>query len=192
MAFSLGGSKSKSKSTTAETSSGVKTSTLAPDSAALLKARLAEIGGQSYDALDPNAYKAYENPYQDAVIDATTNDINASRDEEANAQRQAMLARGPLGSSDRRGVREAELAGRYDRTLATTIGGLRSAGFNTATGVAQSENNNKNTYSANVQNQINQLLALLASDRVETTAGSSTGTKTGSGYTLSGEYKGGK
>lgn len=177
--LSIGGSKNKSKSKTNETTSGTRTSTLAPDSAALLQQRLAELNGQQYESLDPNAYKAYADPFENDVIAATTADINASRGEEANAQRQAMLARGPLGGSDRRGVREAELAGRYDRTLATTVGGLRSAGFRNATGIAQGENTNRNTFQANIQNQVNQLLQLLASNRVETMDG--TTNRTGSG-----------
>lgn len=192
MALSIGGGKQKSKSQTTQQTSGTRTSTLAPDSAALLQARLAELGGQQYSALDPNAYKAFSNPYENDVIAATTADINASRGEEGNAQRQAMLARGPLGSSDRRGVREAELAGRYDRTLASTIGGLRSAGFNNAQGIAQAENNTKNSFQANIQNQVNQLLALLASNRTETTNGTSTGNTTGSGYNIGAEWSGGK
>lgn len=179
MALSLGGNKSKSKSTQSQTTSGTRTSTLAPDSAALLQQRLSELNGQSYQALDSNAYKAYSDPYEQDVIAGTTADINAARGEEANAQRQAMLARGPLGSSDRRGVREAELAGRYDRTLATTVGGLRSAGYRNAMGVAQNENTNQNTFQANIQNQVNQLLALLASNRTETTNGTATGSSSG-------------
>jgi len=189
MALSLGGDKKKSKATTNQTTSGTQTSTLTGDSAALLKARLAELGGQTYSGLNPSDIAQYENPYQDQVIDATAADINASRDEEANTARQAALARGPLGSSDRRGVREAELAGRYDRTLATTIGGLRARGFDNATGVAQTENANKNTFQQSIQQQVNALLALLAGDRTVTTNGTASGTQTGSSYGLDFGFK---
>lgn len=178
--LSVGGSKSKTKSKATQETSGTRTSSLAPDSAALLQQRLAELNGQQYEGLDPNAYKAFSDPFENDVIAATTADINASRGEEANAQRQAMLARGPLGGSDRRGVREAELTGRYDRTLASTIGGLRSAGFRNAQGVAQAENNTKNAFQANIQAQVNQLLQLLASNRVETTNGTTNSTGSGS------------
>lgn len=179
MALSFGKSKNKSKSTSNQTMNQTSTSTLTGDSRALLQQRLAELNGQEYSALDPNAYEAFLDPFTNQVIEATTADINASRDEEANAQRQAMLARGALGSSDRRGVREAELTGRYDRTLASTIAGLRSSGFRQAQGVAQAENANKNTYQASLQQQINQLLSLLANDRVTTTTGNSSGVSTG-------------
>lgn len=193
MALSIGGNKSKSKNTSNQTMNQTSTSTLTGDSRALLQQRLAELNGQNYEGLDPNAYQAFLDPFTNEVIDATTADINASRDEEANAQRQAMLARGALGTSDRRGVREAELAGRYDRTLASTVAGLRSSGFRQAQGVAQAENSNKNSYKASIEQQINQLLALLANDRVTTTNGVQTGVSTGknSGMNFGFTYGGG-
>ena len=180
MAFSLGGSKNKSKQSSNQTTSQTATSTLTDQSRNLLAQRMAEIQGQEYAAFDPSQIDQYLNPNTQAVIDATSADIDASRGEEANAQRQAMLARGALGSSDRRGVREAELTGRYDRTKATTIAGLRQRAYEQATGVAQGENTNKNTFSANVQAQINQLLSLLANDRVTTSNGTASGSATGS------------
>ncbi len=182
MALSLGGSKNKSKTkqATTQTTSGTQTSTLTDQSRQLLMDRLSEIQGQQYEGFDPADIAQYQNPYQQEVIDATTADIAAARGEEANIQRQAMLARGALGSSDRRGVREAELAGRYDRTLATTIGGLRQGGFDRATGVAQTESANRNNFQGSIQAQINQLLALIAGDRTVTTNGTASGTSTGS------------
>lgn len=193
MALSIGGNKGKSKNTSNQTMNQTSTSALTGDSRALLQQRLAEMNGQSYEGLDPTAYEAFLDPFTNEVIEATTRDINASRDEEANMQRQDMLARGALGSSDRRGVREAELAGRYDRTLASTIGGLRSSGFRQAQGVAQAENANKNTFQASLQQQINQLLSLLANDRVTTTNGVQTGVQTGkqSGMNFGFTYGGG-
>ena len=193
MALSIGGNKGKSKNTSSQTMNQTSTSTLTQQSQALLAKRLAELNGQTYEGLDPNAYEAFMDPYTNEVIDATTADINASRDEEANAQRQAMLARGALGSSDRRGVREAELTGRYDRNLASTVAGLRSSGFRQAQGVAQAENTNKNSFQANIESQINQLLALLANDRVTTTNGSQSGVSTGkqSGMNFGFTYGGG-
>ena len=179
MALSFGKSKNKSKNTSNQTMNQTSTSALTDDSRAILQQRLAELNGQNYEGLDPRAYEAFLDPFTNEVIAATTADINASRDEEANAQRQAMLARGALGSSDRRGVREAELTGRYDRTLASTTAGLRSSGFRQAQQVAQAENANRNNYQANLQQQINQLLSLLANDRVTTTNGVQTGISTG-------------
>ena|GEM_PF-4713029 len=181
MALSIGGSKQKQSGSSNQTS----TTTLSPDAKNLLQQRLAELKGQSYEGLNPADIAQFNNPYQQEVINATTADITAARDEEANMARAAALARGGGATSDRRGVREAELAGRYDRTLATTIGGLRASGYNTATGVAQTENSNKNAFGANLQAQINQLLSLLASETTTNTTGSSRGNASGLNFGFS-------
>ena len=149
MALSLGGSKNKSKSSQTQTQSGTQTSTLTPEARAMLLARQAEIGGQTYQALDPNAYKAYEDPYEQEVINAATADINAGRDVALNDQRAQALARGAKGLSDRRGVYEAETTGQFDRTLASTLAALRSRGYSQSVGIAQGENSNKNQFDAN-------------------------------------------
>lgn len=179
MALSLGGSKNKSKSSTNQQFNQTQTTSLSPRAYGLLTDRIGEIGGREYAALDPNAYKAYEDPYQQEVIDATTADINASRDLAMNDQRKAMLARGALGSSDRRGVEEAETRGQYDRTLATTLAGLRSRGYAQAQGIAQGENTNRNAYQAQTDAMINQLMALLANETTTNSSGTSSGTQKG-------------
>lgn len=172
------GNKNKSKSSSTQQSSGTQTSSLTAASRDALLARMNQIQSQSYQGLDPTAYQAFESPYQQDVIDATTADIQAARALEANNARQAMLARPGGAMSDRRGVAEAELSGRYDRTLATTLAGLRQAGFQQAQGIAQQENTNRNQYQVGLDQQINQLLALLANDRVITS--NSTGSQSGS------------
>lgn len=188
MALSLGGSKNKSKSSQQSTMDQTSSTSLSDRAYGSLTDRIAEVGGQKYQSLDPSAYKDFSNPYEDDVIAATVADITAGRDAEANQQRQAMLARGALGSSDRRGVREAELADKYDRTTATTVGGLRSAGFNAAQGVAQAENANRNQFDAQTQARIDQLLALLGQETTTRTTGKSTGSGTGSGYSFGGGW----
>lgn len=182
MALSLGGGKNKSKSSSTTNQSFDQTSrtSMGDYGKGLLESRLAELGGQNYQGLQTGDVNQWMNPYQQEVIDAATADINASRDQAANQQRQAMLARGALGGSDRRGIYDAELQGQYDRTLATTLGGLRQSGYNQALGVAQQEAANRNNYDQSVQQQINQLLALLAgNDTVTTSSGTSRGTQTG-------------
>jgi len=171
------GSKSNNKSSSQQTSSGTQTSSLTAGSRQALLDRMNQIQGRGYQGLDPTAYQAFESPYQQEVIDKTTADIMAARAQEANAARQAMLARPGGAMSDRRGVAEAELGGRYDRTLATTLAGLRQSGYQQALGVAQQENTNKNQYQASIDQQLNQLLALLANDRVITS--NSTGSQSG-------------
>lgn len=177
--LSIGGSKGKSKQTQTQTTNQTQTSALTPEAKALLAQRMAEVQGQKYDALDPNAYQAYESPYIQEVIDATSADIDASQGVAANEQRAQALARGPKGLSDRRGVYEAELADRFGRTKATTIGGLRQQGFQQAQATAQGENTNKNQFDAGLQDRITQLLTLLAGDRTVTTNGTTTGVQTG-------------
>jgi hypothetical protein len=174
MAISAGASKQKSKGSSNQSFDQTASTRLSDRSFDMLSGRLGELGGQRYQALGANDYQTYMNPYQQEVIDATTADINANRDLAANQQRSDIAGAGAFGDK-RRGVMEAELAGQYDRTLATTLGGLRSRGFSEAQGVAQGENANRNQFDANTQNQINQLLALLGQETVTNTQGNSRG-----------------
>jgi hypothetical protein len=187
MALSLGGSKNKTKGSTNQTFDQTGSTTLSDRSWDMLTGRLGELGGQQYQALDPNAYQAYMDPYQNEVIDATTADINANRDMAANQQRSDLAGAGAFGDK-RRGVMEAELTGQYDRTLATTLAGLRSGGFRQAQGVAQGENANRNQFDANTQAQINQLLALLGQETTTNTRGNSQGRTRGTGMGLNFGY----
>lgn len=192
MALSLGGSKNKSKSSSNQSFDQTSSSRLSDRSYNMLTGRMGELQGQEYQALDPNAYQAYMNPYQQEVIDATTADINAQRGLAANQQRSDIAGAGAFGD-DRRGIMEAELAGQYDRTLATTVGGLRARGFDQAQGVAQGENSNRNQFNAMTQQQINQLLSLLGQETETTTRGTSRGQTRGTqtGMNLGFTYGGG-
>lgn len=184
MAFSLGGNKSKSKQSSSQNQSFDQTSSTSMGGygKGILTDRMGELGGKAYEGLQVGDIEQWMNPQTQAVIDATTADIEAARGRAGNEQRQAMLARGALGGSDRRGVYEAELDGQYDRTLATTLGGLRSNAWDKAAGIAGGETANRNNYDQGVQQQINQLLALLAgSDTVTRSSGTSSGTSKGSG-----------
>lgn len=172
--MSLSGSKSKTSQT--QNQSFNQTSRLSDRAYNTFTDRMGELRGQEYQTLDPNAYKAYENPYQQEVIDATTADINANRALAGNQQRSDLAAAGAFGD-DRRGIMEAELEGQYDRTLATTLGGLRARGFEQAQGVAAGENANRNNYSQQTQAMINQLLSLLGNET--TTSGTSQGSSRG-------------
>jgi hypothetical protein len=174
MALSIGGNKSRSRGSTNQSFDQNAATRLSDRSFNAINSRMGELGGQEYRALDPNAYQAYMNPYQQEVIDATTADINANRAEAANADRAMMAGAGAFGNN-RRGVVEAETAGRFDRTLATTLAGLRSRGFSDAQGVAAGENTNRNQFDANTQQQINQLLSLLAQETETNTRGTSQG-----------------
>lgn len=176
--LSIGGDKSKSKASTNQSFNQTSNSALSDRAYGLLTGRLGELGQRQYQALDPNAYRDYMNPYQEDVIAATTADINANRDMAANQQRSDLAASKAFGD-DRRGIMEAALQGDYDRTLATTLAGLRSRGFSEAQGVAAGENQNRNTFDQNTQALLNQLYALLGNETTTRTTGTSQGVSKG-------------
>lgn len=182
MSLSLGGNKSKTSGSQTQTQNSTSSTSMGDYGKGILTNRMNELGGKTYEGLQVGDIEQWMNPQTQAVIDATTADIEAARGRAGNEQRQAMLARGALGGSDRRGVYEAELQGNYDRTLATTLGGLRSNAWDKAAGIAGGEAANRSNYDQGVQQQINQLLALLAgSDTVTRSSGTSSGTSKGSG-----------
>lgn len=187
MSLQLGGSKNKSKTSGTQTQQFDQTSTssLSPRAFDAISGRAGLLGQRQYQGLDPNAYKDFMNPYQQEVIDATTADIGAQRELAENAQRSDVAAAGAFGDK-RRGIMEAELGGQYDRTLATTVAGLRSRGFEGAQGVAASENSNRNQFDQNTEALLNQLYALLGNETTTRNTGTSSGTSTGrsSGYNL--------
>lgn len=191
MSFSLGGNKSKSSSNQQFNQS--QSQGLSDWSKGLLSGRMDDLKGQSYEGLNPGDVDQWMNPQTDAVINATTADIEAARARAGNDQRKAMLARGALGSSDRRGVYEAELQGNYDRTLATTVGGLRANAWDKAAGIAGNESANRNNYNQGIQQQISQLLAILAgNDTVSRSSGTSSGTQKGSQFGFNAGFSYGK
>lgn len=181
--------KNKSKSSQTQTMNQTQNTRLSDRSYGLLNDRMTELRGQEYQTLDPNAYKQYMDPYQDEVIAATTADINANRALEGNQQRSDLAGAQAFGD-DRRGIMEAELTGKYDRTLATTLAGLRSRGFSQAQGVAAGENQGRNQYSAQTQAMINQLLGILGNETTTNTTGTSTSKGKTSGMNLGFSYGG--
>jgi hypothetical protein len=187
---SIGGSGSKSKSRQTENQSFNQTqdTRLSDRSFGMLNDRMNALGGREYQTLDPGAYKEYMNPFQQEVIDATTADINAQRGMAQNQDRSNMAAAGAFGD-DRRGIVEAETAGQYDRTLATTLAGLRSRGFEGAQGVAAGENNNRNQFDQNTQAMINQLMALLGNETTTNSRGTSQGVTKGTGSSMNLGFK---
>lgn len=178
MALSVGGSKNKTKQS--QQQQMAQSTSLAPRAYDAISGQMGALQNRQYQALDPNAFKAFQNPFEDEVIGAATADINANRDRAASQLQGDFAARKAFGN-DRRGIQEAELTGQYDRTLATTQAGLRSQGFSQAQGIAQTENSNRNQFDANTQAQIAQLLALLSGETTTngTSSGTSRGTSTG-------------
>lgn len=179
MAITGGASKQKTKGSQQQQFDQTAETRLSDRAYGMINDRANGLGQQEYKSLDPNAYKAFMDPYEQEVINATTADINANRALEQNSDRANFASAGAFGD-DRRGIVEAETTGKYDRTLATTLAGLRSGGFRQAQGVAQTENSNRNQFDAMTQQQINQLLARLSQETTTTGRGTSSGTSTGS------------
>lgn len=189
MALSLGGGKNKSR--TSQSFDQTQSTRLSDRAYGTLMDRIGAIGGQQYRKLDPGDYKAYMNPFDQDVIDATTADIMAARGQAANTDR-AMLAGAGAFGDDRRGIVEAETAGQYDRTLANTLAGLRSRGFSEATGIAQGENTNQNAFNADLQRRIDALMALLANETTTKSSGTSLGKSSGRSFNFTGSFDKGK
>lgn len=189
MALSFGKNKSKSSGSQTQKFDQTSNTSLSPRAWSMLSDRIGEIGGQEYQRLDPNAYKDYENPYQQEVIDATTADIMSSRDQAMNADRAMLAGAGAFGDK-RRGIVEAETTGNYDRTLATTLAGLRSRGYEHSQGIAQGENTNANAYEADLQRRIDALLSILGNETTTRASGTSSGTSKGktTGYSFGGSF----
>lgn len=187
--MSMSGSKVKTSQSQNQSFNQTQDSRLSDRAFNMFNSRMGELGGREYQTLDPNAYKDYMNPYQQEVIDATTADINAQRGLASNQQRSDMAGAGAFGD-DRRGIVEAELGGQYDRTLATTLAGLRSRGFEGAQGVAAGENSNRNQFDQNTQAMINQLMALLGNETTTNSRGTSEGQSRGksSGFKFGGSW----
>lgn len=181
--MSLSGSKSKTSSQQNQSFNQTQDTRLSDRAYSAFTDRMGQLNDMEYQSLSPDAYKAFENPYQQEVIDATTADINANRALASNEQRADFAKRGAFGD-DRRDIAEAELGGQYDRTLATTLGALRSRGFEQAQGVAAGENANRNQYSQQTQAMINQLLSLLGNETTTNARGTSQGTSKGKSSNL--------
>jgi len=77
----------------------------------------------------------FMNPYTDQVVDATNADMQDQFGQVRAAQAANAAGSGAFGGS-RYGIREAQTEGELSRALGSTLGGLRSDGFNTALGYA--------------------------------------------------------
>ena len=80
---------------------------------------------------DPESFRAFMDPYQQEVIDAANADFDVARDRAGlSARQEAAMAGSARGS--RGAVLQAQRESQIDRQRASTIAGLRSAGFEQA------------------------------------------------------------
>ncbi len=93
----------------------------------------------------------YYNPYQQQVIESTMANINESDQRQQQQVKGNAAQAGALGG-DRQAVAQAELARQQGLARNQTLAGLQSQGFNTAAGLAQSQQQNQQ---ANAQRAAN-------------------------------------
>lgn len=183
MGFSLSGGKSKSKSK--GTTDQTQVNTLSDRASGLLTSGISDLQGKAYRELDPAAIARFTDPYNRDVRDATMGQLDYERAQARNQQKAAYAKAGAFGNS-RRDVYDAELEGQYDRTAASTLAGLNSAGYSQALGAAQTENQNFNQYDVGIQELIAQLIAQFGSEGTTRTTGTTTGSNTG--YNFGGSF----
>jgi len=105
---------------------------------------------------DPNAYKAYMDPYTQEVIDTTFADINRQADMDRNRVRDSAIGAGAFGGS-RGALQQSELTRNTADQIARTGAGLRSQGYGAAQQQAQSVFENQMSRGANAAQIFNQL-----------------------------------
>ena len=107
-------------------------------------------------SFDPNAYKAYMDPYTQEVIDTTFADINRQADMDRNRVRDGAIGAGAFGGS-RGALQQSELTRNTADQIARTGAGLRSQGYGAAQQQAQSVFENQMSRGANAAQIFNQL-----------------------------------
>ena len=107
-------------------------------------------------SFDPNAYKAYMDPYTQEVIDTTFADINRQADMDRNRVRDGAIGAGAFGGS-RGALQQSELTRNTADQIARTGAGLRSQGYGAAQQQAQSVFENQMSRGANASQIFNQL-----------------------------------
>jgi len=119
---------------------------------------------------DPNAYKAYMDPYTQEVIDTTFADINRQADMDRNRVRDSAIGAGAFGGS-RGALQQSELTRNTADQMARTGAQLRSQGYGAAQQQAQSvfENQmNRGQNAAQIFNQLGQGIGTLGGDITKT------------------------
>ena len=119
---------------------------------------------------DPNAYKAYMDPYTQEVIDTTFADINRQADMDRNRVRDSAIGAGAFGGS-RGALQQSELTRNTADQMARTGAQLRSQGYGAAQQQAQSvfENQmNRGQNAAQIFNQLGQGVGTLGGDITKT------------------------
>lgn len=127
-----------SAGTNAQQNLGVATANTGAGFANPFISQAAQLTGSSVAPVSGNDIAQYYNPYQQSVIDTTTNQLQADFGQQRAQLQGNNIAQGALGGSGSK-VAQAILAGQQARTLGSTTAGLQSAGYNTALQAAQAD-----------------------------------------------------
>jgi hypothetical protein len=106
----------------------------------------------------------YMNPYEQTVVNSTIGDLDRARQLTLNGNGQGAMSAGQYGGS-RQGVLDANANEGFLRSVGSTVGNLRHAGFNSAAGFADSDANrgtSVNLANAGADNSMSALNAQLA------------------------------
>lgn len=180
MAFSIGGSKNKSKS------SGTATNTLSDRAVGAIDGQIGNLRDQTYQKFDPASIGTFQSPYTKDVIDASLATAN-QQDAIARNQQDSEFAKAGAFGDTRRGVYQAELAGNQSRDRAALVAGLNDASYSQALQAALGENQAANGYNQNQQSLINQLIAMYGQEGTQKTTGKSTGYNFNTGFSYGGK-----
>lgn len=109
----------------------------APAMQAASVGHVADVNAQKFTDADINAYM---NPYTNQVVDASMADLGQKYARTLSASGLQQAAGGAFGGG-RHGIREAQVADDYLRTVGSTSSNLRNQAFNNAAGLIQGDQN---------------------------------------------------
>ena len=178
MSLTMTGGKGTSKNRETNQFNESRTNSLSDRATGLLSGGINNLQGRAYRDLDMKRVGEFQDPFQRGVRDATMTQLSYDRDVARNGMKADFARAGAFGD-DRRGIYEAELDGQYDRTAASTLAGLNSAGYGQALSATMTENQGRNDFDLGTQELITRLLAMYGNEGTQTTTGNSTGTSRG-------------
>lgn len=178
MSVTMTGGKGTSKAKEASRFNETTTRRLSDRASGLLSGGVDSLRERAYGDLDMSRVQDFQDPYARDVRDATMSQLGQDRAVAYN-QLDSRLAQSGAFGDKRRGIQEAEVAGQFDRTAASTLAGLNSANYGQALGAAMQENAGRNEYDLGVQDLITRLLSMYGNEGTDTRSGTSSGTRSG-------------
>jgi len=178
MSFTMTGGKGTSKNKESAKFNETNTTQLSDRASGMLSGGIDSLKAKTYNPLDMSRVRDFQDPYSADVRDATMAQLSYDRDEARNGRKADFAKAGAFGD-DRRGIYEAELDGQFDRTAASTLAGLNSAGYAQALDAASQENAGRNEYDLGVQDLIARLMSMYGNETTDNRSGTSSGRSSG-------------